>query len=193
MVRKTVRILSLLSLIGLLVTATYWFMQRSGPIPICSGPRYLGVTWYMERPPGSPSEASWYMDLPPAFKERPSGFWAVEIPKSQLPPLLPTTSLLVGVADGYLDICTAYYYTVPDRATSPANVLVDASHAEVIRIPLWIIAACFTLLPGYTLGFDRFWLRRRRRLRSATGLCETCGYNLTGNESGVCPECGNRK
>ena len=24
------------------------------------------------------------------------------------------------------------------------------------------------------------------------GLCKTCGYNLTGNVSGVCPECGKR-
>ena len=28
-------------------------------------------------------------------------------------------------------------------------------------------------------------LRRRR-----PGLCSTCGYDLTGNASGVCPECG---
>jgi len=31
-------------------------------------------------------------------------------------------------------------------------------------------------------------LRRRRRLKS--GLCGKCGYDLTGNVSGVCPECG---
>lgn len=27
--------------------------------------------------------------------------------------------------------------------------------------------------------------------RVAAGHCETCGYDLTGNQSGVCPECGN--
>ncbi len=31
---------------------------------------------------------------------------------------------------------------------------------------------------------------RRRRIR--LGLCLACGYNLTGNVSGVCPECGDR-
>ena len=31
-------------------------------------------------------------------------------------------------------------------------------------------------------------LRRRRRHRK--GLCPACGYDLTGNESRVCPECG---
>ena len=30
----------------------------------------------------------------------------------------------------------------------------------------------------------------RRTLRSPPGHCQTCGYNLTGDVSGVCPECG---
>lgn len=30
------------------------------------------------------------------------------------------------------------------------------------------------------------WLPRRR----AKGVCAACGYNLTGNVSGICPECG---
>jgi hypothetical protein len=31
---------------------------------------------------------------------------------------------------------------------------------------------------------------RRRRNRAGRGLCLACGYNLTGNISGICPECG---
>jgi len=34
--------------------------------------------------------------------------------------------------------------------------------------------------------------RWRRRFRLTHGLCLTCGYNLTGNVSGRCPECGER-
>jgi hypothetical protein len=30
----------------------------------------------------------------------------------------------------------------------------------------------------------------RRRRREDAGRCEKCLYDLTGNESGVCPECG---
>ena len=33
-------------------------------------------------------------------------------------------------------------------------------------------------------------LRLRHRLRRKRGLCLKCGYDLTGNESGVCSECG---
>ena len=32
--------------------------------------------------------------------------------------------------------------------------------------------------------------RRRREKRRLMGLCVQCGYDLTGNVSGVCPECG---
>jgi predicted amidophosphoribosyltransferase len=35
------------------------------------------------------------------------------------------------------------------------------------------------------------WLLRRLiRPRPVAGQCNTCGYNLTANTSGVCPECG---
>ncbi len=35
-------------------------------------------------------------------------------------------------------------------------------------------------------------LERRRARRLADGHCGYCGYDLTGNVSGVCPECGER-
>lgn len=48
--------------------------------------------------------------------------------------------------------------------------------------PLW------ALLLGTALTTVYAW-RRRRRLQ--TGHCMTCGYDLAGNVSAVCPECGN--
>ena len=33
---------------------------------------------------------------------------------------------------------------------------------------------------------------RLNRAKSNHAQCGACGYNLTGNESGVCPECGRR-
>ena len=32
--------------------------------------------------------------------------------------------------------------------------------------------------------------RRRREAQAAVGRCSACSYDLTGNASGVCPECG---
>jgi hypothetical protein len=40
-------------------------------------------------------------------------------------------------------------------------------------------------------GLVRVWSRLRYSgLRRKMGLCVRCGYDLTGNTSGVCPECG---
>ena len=36
-----------------------------------------------------------------------------------------------------------------------------------------------------------FWLYRRRKQRpTVPGICRRCAYDLTGNASGICPECG---
>ncbi len=48
--------------------------------------------------------------------------------------------------------------------------------------------ALFATYPAAAFVFNRLRRLRRRRL----GLCDACAYDLRGNESGVCPECGNR-
>ena len=49
----------------------------------------------------------------------------------------------------------------------------------------WIPATLFGAA-AYILARPLLAARRRRR----HGLCVSCQYDLTGNESGVCPECG---
>jgi len=58
-----------------------------------------------------------------------------------------------------------------------------------IGIPCWLAVAIFALLPGFMIGQSAVG-GLRRRLRALRGRCSKCGYNLTGNASGVCPECG---
>jgi predicted RNA-binding Zn-ribbon protein involved in translation (DUF1610 family) len=54
-----------------------------------------------------------------------------------------------------------------------------------ITIPYWLLCA------GTSLFLIRFLIRRRRSdAESRSKLCATCGYDLTGNVSGRCPECG---
>ncbi len=50
-------------------------------------------------------------------------------------------------------------------------------------IPLWV-PFLILAVPSAWL----FWSDHRRRKRA--GHCEKCGYDLTGNTSGKCPECG---
>ena len=54
---------------------------------------------------------------------------------------------------------------------------------NTLQLPLSVVFAA-TFVP--TLFF---WLWALRR-RVPQGHCRTCGYDLTGNTSGICPECG---
>ncbi|HXE53533.1 MAG TPA: hypothetical protein VN541_10980 [Tepidisphaeraceae bacterium] len=53
---------------------------------------------------------------------------------------------------------------------------------NLFAIPLWFVAATTLVLPTHC------FLRKARTGKS--GSCTACGYNLTGNVSGICPECG---
>ena len=54
-----------------------------------------------------------------------------------------------------------------------------------VGFPAWAVAAPAAILPA-----ARFYRRIRRR--SPAGRRHSCGYDLTGNVSGMCPECGTR-
>lgn len=53
---------------------------------------------------------------------------------------------------------------------------------EIGAIALYVIVFIVTLV--------RRWDRWRWQRRYPRGHCQFCGYNLTGNTSGTCPECG---
>ncbi len=53
--------------------------------------------------------------------------------------------------------------------------------SDLLIVPLWI--------PFVTTAIPTFIFWRRDR-RYPPGHCVDCGYNLTGNVSGRCPECG---
>jgi hypothetical protein len=64
-----------------------------------------------------------------------------------------------------------------------SNLVIAATRSW--SVPFWSFVAVTSVLP--LLFFHDARKRRRRRL---SHRCERCGYNLTGNASGVCPECG---
>jgi hypothetical protein len=55
-----------------------------------------------------------------------------------------------------------------------------------IGVPSWVPPLSFAVLPVWCIAATV----RDRRIRGRIGSCQTCSYNLTGNTSGVCPECG---
>lgn len=48
-------------------------------------------------------------------------------------------------------------------------------------LPLWAVFAAVSVPTAVLWRLDR---------RPPRGHCQSCGYDLTGNTSGVCPECG---
>jgi hypothetical protein len=80
-------------------------------------------------------------------------------------------------------------FVVPYGASVPlALVRVQVNRVANGRLwvfPQWPLVAAAALPPA--LGVVR---RRRRRARAVPGACRNCEYDLTGNVSGVCPECG---
>jgi len=54
-----------------------------------------------------------------------------------------------------------------------------------LMFPIWQVAVIASFL--YCTWA---YYRMRRRRRESLGRCGHCGYDLTGNVSGICPECG---
>jgi hypothetical protein len=57
-----------------------------------------------------------------------------------------------------------------------------------MSLPAWLAITTLAALPVTWAVLA--WGAHRRRRRADSGLCIACGYDLHGNLSGVCPECG---
>jgi hypothetical protein len=79
---------------------------------------------------------------------------------------------------------STYWYSTPPR---PDGSQVYGSW-RTWSAPVWAVIPLPLLLGLYSVRvmIAQARLRHRRRM----GYCLHCGYNLTGNVSGVCPECG---
>jgi hypothetical protein len=77
------------------------------------------------------------------------------------------------------DVATARRNFNHVMTLSGAQTVTPPEHHE---LPLSLLAALAAVLPGLWL----VWVRDRKPV---PGVC-VCSYNLTGNTSGVCPECG---
>jgi len=62
---------------------------------------------------------------------------------------------------------------------------------RMLTIPAWFIAMVAAILPAMRLYRLLRRLNLARRLRRQP-LCASCLYDLTGDVSGVCPECGTK-
>jgi len=98
----------------------------------------------------------------------------------------------VGVAWKVMDFGAAFWYLHQYHVDSPwerigslrfrfQSYRFQAGSGWELDIPLWYILLAVGIPTGY------LWYRDRR---PPPGHCRKCGYDLTGNVSGICPECG---
>src|SRR5256885_1825357 len=77
-------------------------------------------------------------------------------------------------------------------AVAAARVVPDARALSQARGPFPLVVLGLAMLCGGGLG--AWWIaadpERRREAWAEQDQCLACGYFLTGNLSGVCPECG---
>lgn len=93
-------------------------------------------------------------------------------------------------------------YQWPGISTDPRVEFSKASGAVVWKYKTGRPSSeLFPVFPSYRYYYIPFWpvvaipigvflFRFFRRPRLIPGRCYQCGYNLTGNTSGTCPECG---
>ena len=89
----------------------------------------------------------------------------------------------LGTLTWGLPLCRPGWHRDTPSSIAPclARYQLEQQQAGVaVSIPLWIPLAIFVLLAAC------LWRARVVELH----VCTTCGYNLTGNVSGRCPECG---
>lgn len=76
----------------------------------------------------------------------------------------------------------------PDGTEVVSHYMVAYAPTHRLSVPyLAIVSATMTLPIAWLASFARTTRCRRRRRQ---GKCLRCGYDLTGNISGTCPECG---
>jgi hypothetical protein len=91
--------------------------------------------------------------------------------------------VLPGAPLGYSDIPRrlGFGYTMVADNRYQAGTFIDRE----FYAPVWSVLLLALIYP--CIKAIRYI---RRSLRPKPGHCHHCGYNLTGNVSGVCPECG---
>lgn len=91
-----------------------------------------------------------------------------------------------GVAEGCILAGTSWHkdgWVWSNRGAPKTRWIPQLEGAgRILVIPLWI--------PGTIAIGALIHLQRRERLRRRLGWCPSCDYDLTGNISGTCPECG---
>jgi hypothetical protein len=101
------------------------------------------------------------------------------------------TATMYGIVN---DVCCAFPFallTMPGELLLHSMSLTSRTGCGMSQPDItWLLPA--NAFASAVLGMLIGFIFVPKRYRRQTGLCQKCGYNLTGNTSGVCPECGEK-
>jgi hypothetical protein len=97
-------------------------------------------------------------------------------------------AVLTGMGLGYV-LCLTLLRAMPLGA--PATDWRFRSLTVIIPLTVPLASSIMSLM-AYGMATLLFGPRAVQKRRRKKGLCLTCGYDLQGNVSGVCPECGEK-
>jgi hypothetical protein len=122
------------------------------------------------------------------------GLWERRKSKSRSWPDPTGTFLFVMLMSGVPCIAAAILHKELYADLQQGGV-VDPIPKGLFRVlrDVWLLATVAFLLHTMwwsTIGPGRGWRKRVRDEDAGIPLCRRCAYNLTGNVSGKCPECG---
>ena len=121
---------------------------------------------------GSSWESIWYWDSNAHVGVADTGFWIEMLEASPPTQVVPSSFAFLGFKFW--------------RRTVGAMHAIAQLRTRVV-IPFWFALALTAILPVIWI---RRWSRHRRAEDDGMPHCAKCDYNLTGNVSGICPECG---
>lgn len=188
MIRKMLLVLSAFALAlsgaALILSVTAWPRGWRSSEPICG---YRVAHVYSDR-----ASLRWILLPGPGRTRRPSIFvYRGSMSLAWESPIAPaeTPSALSLELPGFRFSRTSEFHETPPVYVPPEELEGPPAPKTIVRVsvhfPLWPLPLLFAIYP--TIVLVRGPLRRRRRRKR--GLCANCGYDLTGNVSGTCPEC----
>jgi len=174
------RILTLLSLAGLVVSVFAGLLQLAGPIQLNAGPRCRHLHVKLE--PGG----KWSVLYNKNGKLCTRDSIIIQELRTEAPSALPAagTYRLVGLGDNALRLATARVSAHRPYARDFTSTTLTV-HQDV-WISFWSVAVIFLLLASCSWAIPVYF---HRVCRPPT-LCLQCGCSLRGQTGTCCPECG---
>jgi hypothetical protein len=144
------------------------------------------------------TELKWFPDTIDLVAERPSSglkdFKPIPIDKSQVtwngpnppgqPPIDHTYVNLIAIK--FLRVIMAQEWKTKEVNGKLVSSDYKWNEKIIVLIPHWTILATF----GGIVAIVVLHIIHIRKRQNNDNECQSCGYNLTGNLSGTCPECG---